>query len=131
MKQYQQKSEHECLEMNFRAFLENNKNSIITNTPENKPSVLAKAFMANQIFLLISSTQNKPNTQLTDRQSQIVELVCDGLPNKIIADRLGIKTSTVAAILNKIFCKLQVKSRTELARLKFYGPSGNILACQQ
>lgn len=52
---------------------------------------------------------------LTRRERQIADLVAAGKTNSEIADRLGIKTSTVKNQLTHIFDKLNVYSRTELA----------------
>jgi DNA-binding CsgD family transcriptional regulator len=52
---------------------------------------------------------------LTNRETEIAELVLKGLTNKKIGETLYISTCTVNAHLRKIFSKLSVKSRTELA----------------
>lgn len=51
---------------------------------------------------------------LTSREKKIVYLVCEGLANKEIADKLNISEQTVKAHLHKIFKKLGVSSRTQL-----------------
>ncbi len=53
---------------------------------------------------------------LSQRQREIALLVADGLPNKTIACRLGISSATVAVHLQRIFRKLNIDSRTQLAR---------------
>jgi len=52
---------------------------------------------------------------LTSRETEIAELVLKGYTNKRIGQELFISTCTVNAHLRKIFSKLSVKSRTELA----------------
>jgi DNA-binding CsgD family transcriptional regulator len=52
---------------------------------------------------------------LTNRETEIAELVLKGHTNKKIGELLYISTCTVNAHLRKIFSKLSVKSRTELA----------------
>lgn len=59
--------------------------------------------------------QEKPIPFLTNRETEIAELVLKGLTNKKIGETLFISTCTVNAHLRKIFSKLSVKSRTELA----------------
>src|SRR5262249_16072232 len=51
---------------------------------------------------------------LTGRECEVLNLVCDGLKNKEIANRLFISMSTVRHHLTTIFSKLQVASRFEL-----------------
>ncbi len=50
--------------------------------------------------------------RLSPREEQIVELAAEGLPNKIIADRLAISVWTVGTHLRRIFSKLDVSSKT-------------------
>jgi DNA-binding NarL/FixJ family response regulator len=45
---------------------------------------------------------------LTDRQRQIVTLVCAGHPNKVIARKLGVGEGTVKTHLHAIFVRLRV-----------------------
>ena len=52
---------------------------------------------------------------LTNRETEVAELVLKGYTNKKIGETLYISTCTVNAHLRKIFTKLSVKSRTELA----------------
>ena len=52
---------------------------------------------------------------LTDREEQVLGMVRDGHPNKIIARRLGISERTVKAHLTSIFARLGVADRTQAA----------------
>ena len=54
---------------------------------------------------------------LTATERQVAQLVQEGLANKQIAQRLVVSTSTVEAHLTRIYRKLGVASRTELARM--------------
>jgi len=53
-------------------------------------------------------------TALTERQQEVAALACQGLSNRIIADKLGLTEGTVKIHLVAIYKKLDVSSRTEL-----------------
>lgn len=59
-----------------------------------------------------SSLEAQPET-LTPREIQVLQLVAEGLPNKIIAQRLKISPNTVKFHINAILSKLNAQSRTE------------------
>jgi DNA-binding CsgD family transcriptional regulator len=54
-------------------------------------------------------------TELTQTERRIVALVADGRTNREIADRLRVRPKTVEWNLTKIYRKVNVRSRTELA----------------
>jgi DNA-binding NarL/FixJ family response regulator len=59
---------------------------------------------------------------LTNREREIIRLVCLGLKNKDIASRLSISDITVRHHLTSIFCKLEVADRQKLLILAYrYG----------
>ena len=60
---------------------------------------------------------------LSLRETEILELVAAGLPNKLIAARLGLTDGTVRWHLRHIYNKLHVRSRTQ-ATLKFLSAKG-------
>jgi two-component system, NarL family, nitrate/nitrite response regulator NarL len=64
-----------------------------------------------------SAIAEKPPTALTDRERQIMLLVCKGLSNKQIGRRLNLTDGTIKVHLHHIFQKLEVSNRTALAAL--------------
>ena len=61
-------------------------------------------------------TPRKPPPSLSDREKEVASLVCHGLPNKEIADRLFVCTETVKSHLHHIFEKTGVSDRMQLVR---------------
>lgn len=57
----------------------------------------------------------KGESLLTPREVQIVNLVAEGLPNRTIAEQLGIKENSAKKALLRIYNKLGVYNRVELA----------------
>ena len=56
-----------------------------------------------------------PDRRLTDRESEILALVAQGLPNKLIARRLAISERTVKGHLTRVFERIGVTDRTQAA----------------
>ena len=54
---------------------------------------------------------------LTEREREVMRLVVDGRPNKLIADALDISVRTVEVHRARVFDKMDVKSAVELANL--------------
>ncbi|MGS5089537.1 response regulator transcription factor [Hydrogenophaga sp. A37] len=52
---------------------------------------------------------------LTERERDVMHLVIEGLPNKLVADRLNISVRTVEVHRSRVFDKMGVKSAVELA----------------
>ena len=55
--------------------------------------------------------------ELTERERDVMQLVVEGLPNKLIADQLDISVRTVEVHRARVFDKMDVKSAVELANL--------------
>lgn len=55
--------------------------------------------------------------ELTEREREVMQLVIDGRPNKLIADALAISVRTVEVHRARVFDKMNVKSAVELANL--------------
>jgi two-component system response regulator DctR len=56
-------------------------------------------------------------SELTERERDVMRLVVEGLPNKLIADQLDISVRTVEVHRARVFDKMEVKSAVELANL--------------
>jgi DNA-binding NarL/FixJ family response regulator len=61
---------------------------------------------------------------LTTREIQILDLICMGTQNKIIADRLGLSENTVKVHVRNIYKKMNVRNRTEAASRYFRNDGG-------
>ncbi len=66
-------------------------------------------------LVCVDCRKPKVNRALSFREKQIVDLVRQAKANKEIAFELHLSEGTVKEYLNRIFRKLEVKSRTELA----------------
>ena len=64
---------------------------------------------------LLTARRLPAAVQLTDRERDVLLLVRDGMPNKLIARRLGITERTVKAHLGSVFQRLGVTDRTQAA----------------
>jgi DNA-binding NarL/FixJ family response regulator len=60
-----------------------------------------------------SPERSKHRGELTERERQVVQLLTEGLSNKLIADRLGISDHTAKFHVNGVMMKLGASTRTE------------------
>lgn len=58
------------------------------------------------------------HNQLSARERQVIELICQGKKNQDIADELFVDITTIKSHINRIYKKTGTKGRKEL---KFYG----------
>jgi DNA-binding NarL/FixJ family response regulator len=65
--------------------------------------------------LLASRTTPPPGEGLSEREREVLLLVAEGLPNKLIARRLSISEKTVKAHLTSVFRQIGVTDRTQAA----------------
>jgi DNA-binding NarL/FixJ family response regulator len=65
--------------------------------------------------LVAARTQEQSDPELTRREREVLALLADGLPNKLIARRLDISEKTVKAHLTNIFQRIGVSDRTQAA----------------
>ena len=65
--------------------------------------------------LLSARTALSPADSLSDREREVLAMVAEGLPNKLIARELGISEKTVKAHLTNVFRRIDVTDRTQAA----------------
>ena len=65
--------------------------------------------------LLDQRERRRADPELTEREQQVLALVAQGLPNKLIARRLAITERTVKGHLTHIFDRIGVTDRTQAA----------------
>ncbi|HEY1597187.1 MAG TPA: response regulator transcription factor [Thermoleophilaceae bacterium] len=65
--------------------------------------------------VLAARSGQRPAVELSPREREVLELVGQGLPNKLIARRLEISEKTVKAHLTQVFAQLGVTDRTQAA----------------
>ena len=65
--------------------------------------------------LLSARTERAPSAELSPREREVLVLLASGLPNKLIAQRLGISEKTVKAHLTHVFGRIGVTDRTQAA----------------
>ncbi|WP_168194125.1 response regulator transcription factor [Altererythrobacter sp. TH136] len=71
--------------------------------------------LINRATKLREDSRNDPLTQLSSRERSIAGLVAQGLRNRAIAEELGLTEGTVKVYLNRLYEKLGISNRTELA----------------
>jgi DNA-binding NarL/FixJ family response regulator len=60
-------------------------------------------------------TPGSPSIALTERERQIMRLVCEGQSNEKVGRKLNLSESTVKVRLHHIYQKLAIRNRTVLA----------------
>jgi DNA-binding NarL/FixJ family response regulator len=72
-------------------------------------------------LLFASEEETLANSPLTDRETEVLNLLSKGLANKQIAMALGISEHTVKFHVSSIYTKLNVTNRTEAVRAGLRG----------
>jgi DNA-binding CsgD family transcriptional regulator len=90
------------------------------STGERAEEVLFDAEVDGIRYLLIRMPKSE-KIHLSPREQEIVRMVAEGHPNKVIADVLNISSWTVCTHLRRIFAKLGVGSRAAMVARLFDG----------
>jgi DNA-binding NarL/FixJ family response regulator len=85
--------------------------SVLTEPPSEPPVDCSKLGRCPVAPCKTQSVAERLKT-LTERQRRVLELMADGLPNKLIAYELGLCETTVKAHVSEILRKLCVYNRT-------------------
>ncbi len=65
----------------------------------------------------IDRKKSSLNIHFTEREKQIIDMICKGASNRKIANELFIAEQTVKTHINNIFKKLNIKKRYELIKM--------------
>lgn len=65
--------------------------------------------------IAIETKTNPTQPELTEREQQVYDMLAKGAVNKVIANSLGVSDATVKAFITKIFKKLGLKNRVQVA----------------
>jgi DNA-binding NarL/FixJ family response regulator len=71
--------------------------------------------IARKVISFFSPVHFK-NERLTDRESEVVKALADGLSYKLIADKMNLSTDSIRFHIKNIYKKLQVNSKAEVIR---------------
>ena len=81
---------------------------------------IEQALLASADAIAVRQVRRDHQTRLaslTDRERDVMQRVVAGLPNKLVADQLGISVRTVEVHRSRVFDKMNVKSAVELANM--------------
>jgi DNA-binding NarL/FixJ family response regulator len=78
--------------------------------------IMAEAESGRRRSVDVASDDGPPVEPLTGRETQVLELMAEGLPNKAIAAELGISDQTVKFHVSSIAGKLGASNRTDAVR---------------
>jgi len=86
-----------------------------------KKVALGQNYYSNEVSVtlinaMIKKDENPPLPELTDRESQVIQLICNGNTNNDIAEILSISYRTVETHRRSIIKKLELKNTAELVK---------------
>jgi DNA-binding NarL/FixJ family response regulator len=91
---------------------------ISENIEANEPS-FSVLFEAKKIVQSVHKEQSLMLRQLSSRETELYEYLIKGTKTIIIASKMGVKSSTLSSLKNRIFKKLGVRNDVELVRLAY------------
>lgn len=77
---------------------------------------ISRAIIDDYIRRAKARGQDKRLNRLTAREREVLQLLAEGLPNRKIAQQLGISVKTVESHRSNMMSKLGLKNKTELVR---------------
>lgn len=83
------------------------------DTADNILAVIGQVLRKETVGCAPSGAGTAPQAHLTPRQAEVLDLLCQGLPNKLIGRRLGLSENTVRGHVQAVLAFLQVSSRSE------------------
>ena len=106
-----QETVRQALERSAAAFVSK------AETADNMLAVIKQVLCKESGASAFAGTCDKSSAQplLTPRQFEVLDLLCQGLSNKVIGQRLGLTENTVRLHASAVFKSLQVTSRSEAA----------------
>lgn len=87
------------------------------NSEAVETAATAETSVAVEVETVSTAPVAKPKPNLTEREKEVLRLVCDGLTNAEIATCLHVSRETVKSELKRIFRKIGVGNRTQAAVL--------------
>jgi DNA-binding NarL/FixJ family response regulator len=77
-----------------------------------------EVYLPDALFIPISGTSadGDKTSPLTSRQQEIIPLLAEGMPNKRIADTLGVTEGTIKQHLKDLFKRLGASNRTQAVK---------------
>lgn len=92
-----------------------------TYIEEGAPKLAAIIADVSEEVALAASNSTPPDdlerAELSTRETEVLHLIVQGLANKEIADQLEISESTVKNVLQQLFAKTRVRTRSQLVRV--------------
>ncbi len=80
---------------------------------------------AEQIAGCLPPWDGRPNEALEDRERNVLLGILGGLTNRKIGDNMGLSESSVKSIVQRLFGKTGVKTRSQLVRVALEGSLGS------
>ena len=99
----------------------NNQPTFISNS-DNESTIIDKI---NNLFSDAKRKASDTQTELSQRETEVLRLIASGMMNKEIADKLGISINTVLTHRKNLTAKLGIRS---VSGLSFYAMMNGIIA---